>query len=184
MEELRGWRSQSEMCIFLHCLSLWSLHLNSLPSRGATAFFSYVQHYQGDSWAWEKRPSFLPVRATSVFLGPPNAVWHCLATHILFFYPFTLTTCLQLTLKPTPKKIKGPHNSVDCEDQNSTRQHAHGLITWLQRSEKQKKTVHRWENMWTSVLQFFYFYFLNSCSLKTKLVSKWRIPHGSNSRSQ
>lgn len=60
---------EREMCIFLHCLSLWSLHLNSLPSRGASGFFSYVQHYQADRWAWEKRPSFVRVHATSVSLG-------------------------------------------------------------------------------------------------------------------
>lgn len=76
MKELRDCRRQRKMCIFLHCLSLWSLHLNFLPSQGASGFFSYVQYYQADSWALEKRPSFVPVRSTSVFLGLSNAVWH------------------------------------------------------------------------------------------------------------
>ncbi len=40
-----------------------------LPLQGASGFFSYVQHYQADSWALEKRPSFVPVHATSIFLG-------------------------------------------------------------------------------------------------------------------
>lgn len=38
---------------------------------------------------------------------------------------------------------------------------------------------HRWENIWASVMQFLRFCFLNSCSLKSQLVSKWRIPYGS-----
>lgn len=173
--------------IVSHCV--WSLHLNSLPSQGAGGS---VQHYQADSWALEKRPSFVSVHATpGLYFSKccfwpnlpgsaqththkknqnPESLTHMHIFSVTFSHSFHLQTWnSKLSFNPftpTCPKLKGV---IMYTEWNSSPPHAAFLHEFKAVTSGKTQACQR-ENIVTSVMRFLWF--------ASKMVLNLSIPYG------